>query len=183
MKKHIVSAVLLGAAFAIPAQASEFMDEAWAKAACDAWNQDATLTTELVQITGEDNGYQWIANDKGRGYKLVQMYRTDCGADSKVQLTISLKDGKAMCTYGGKPDGKAMDFGVDYLMHAQDANWTCMGEGRWGCGAMGAMMSGKLKFTGPKMEAMAVMAPFESFLRLTGKVAGTKTPCVPPAAN
>lgn len=46
---------------------------------------------------------------------------------------------------------------------------------------MGAMMSGKLKFKGPKMEAMKVMGPFASFLRLTGKVAGNKANC--PKAN
>lgn len=70
-----------------------------------------------------------------------------------------------------------MDFNVDYLMHANDKDWTCMGAGSFGCGAMGAMMTGKLKFSGPKMEAMQVMTPFESFLQLTGKVAGNKGNC------
>ena len=35
-----------------------------------------------------------------------------------------------------------------------------MGEGAFGCGAMGAMTTGKLKFSGPKMETMGVMGPF-----------------------
>jgi putative sterol carrier protein len=52
-----------------------------------------------------------------------------------------------------------------------------MGEGKFGCGAMGAMMTGKLKFEGPKMEAMGVMGPFDSFLLLTGKVPGDKASC------
>jgi putative sterol carrier protein len=52
-----------------------------------------------------------------------------------------------------------------------------MGKGDFGCGAMGAMMSGKLNFKGPKVEAMKVMGPFESFLKLTGKVAGDKSAC------
>jgi putative sterol carrier protein len=42
---------------------------------------------------------------------------------------------------------------------------------------MGAMMSGKLNFKGPKVEAMKVMSPFENFLKLTGKVAGEKNEC------
>jgi putative sterol carrier protein len=105
------------------------------------------------------------------------MYRTDCGESTKVQLNISLQNDKAMCNYGGVPDGKKMDASYDYLMHATDADWTCMGEGKFGCGAMGAMGTGKLKFTGPKLEAMKVMGPFENFLKLTGKVAGTKTEC------
>jgi putative sterol carrier protein len=70
-----------------------------------------------------------------------------------------------------------MNLGVDYLMHATDKNWNCMGRGSWGCGAMGAMMSGKLKFSGPKMEAMKVMTPFEGFLKLAGKVPGNQGAC------
>jgi putative sterol carrier protein len=64
-----------------------------------------------------------------------------------------------------------------YQTASNDADWTCMGKGEFGCGAMGAMMSGKLNFKGPKVEAMKVMGPFESFLKLTGKVAGDKSAC------
>jgi len=66
---------------------------------------------------------------------------------------------------------------VDYVMNATDEDWTCMGEGKFGCGAMGAMMTGKLEFEGPKVEAMSVVGPFDSFLQLTGKVAGDKSSC------
>lgn len=172
LKRITLASCLLTLAFT-SVQAAEFMDAAWAKQACDAWNADGKLTTGLM----DSDGYSWIKNDNARGYKLVQMYRTDCGESTKVQLNISLQGDKATCTYGGAPDGKKMDPGYDYLMHANDADWTCMGEGKFGCGAMGAMASGKLKFTGPKMEAMKVMGPFEGFLQLTGKVAGTKTEC------
>ncbi len=171
--KHYTAALSALLLLAGTAQASEFMDATWAKAACDAWNADATLTSGLM----DTDGYSWAGNDGKRGYKLVQIYRTDCGESSKVQLNIAVKDGKAMCTYGGKPDGKAMDYSLDYLMNATDDDWDCMGKGAFGCGAMGAMMSGKLNFKGPKMEAMKVMSPFESFLHLTGKVPGTKTAC------
>lgn len=167
------SLCLLAVVSSTQAQAGEFMDAAWAKQACDAWNTDATLTAGLM----DTDGYSWIKNDAGRGYKLIQMYRTSCGEASKVQLNISLQGNKAMCNYGGATDGKAMNFDVDYLMHAKDTDWTCMGNGDFGCGAMGAMMSGKLNFKGPKMEAMKVMSPFESFLKLTGKVPGNKTEC------
>ena len=160
--------------------AAEFMDAAWAKQACNAWNADPVLTAQLMTIPSDDgNGYSWVGNDAGRGFKLVQMYRTQCKETSKIQLNIAVQGGKAMCVYGGAPDGKAMNFDVDYLMHANDKDWTCMGEGKFGCGAMGAMMTGKLKFQGPKMEAMKVMDPFENFLQLTGKVAGNKGECQP----
>lgn len=172
LKQLTLAACLLGS-IAGQAQAGEFMDAAWAKQACSAWNADSTLTKGLVNT----DGYSWIGNDNKRGYKLVQMYRTDCGEASKVQLNIALQDDKATCIYGGAPDGKAMDADYDYLMHATDTDWACMGEGKFGCGAMGAMMSGKLKFTGPKVEAMKVMTPFESFLHLTGEVTGSKTEC------
>lgn len=167
----IVSGLLLLASTHV--QAGEFMDAAWAKQACDAWNADATLTTGLMDA----DGYSWVKNNADRGYKLVQMYRTQCGDTTKIQLNIVEQDGKAICNYGGVPDGKAMDYGVDYLMHANDADWTCMGKGEFGCGAMGAMMSGKLNFKGPKVEAMKVMTPFENFLKLTGKVPGDKSEC------
>jgi putative sterol carrier protein len=42
---------------------------------------------------------------------------------------------------------------------------------------MGAMMTGKLQFKGPKGEAMGVMGPFDTFLQLTGKVPGDKKAC------
>jgi len=154
-----------------PAIASaEFMDNDWAKQACDGWNASEVLTTELA-------GEPWMDNNGGRGYKLVQIYRTACGEDTKIQLTIEPKDGKAICTYGGAPDGKAFNKKKDYVMHATDKHWTCIGAGKFGCGAMGAMSTGKLKFTGPKLEAMGVMGPFGKFLRLTGEIGGEKTPC------
>lgn len=154
--------------------AGEYMDGAWAKQACDAWNKNSVLTSQLMKTT---DGYSWVKNNAGRGYKVIHMYRSNCGAPSKVQLTIADKGGKAMCVYGGKPDGKKLNMDVDYVMHATDKDWACMGAGSWGCGAMGAMMSGKLKFSGPKMEAMKVMTPFEGFLKFAGSLPGNKAAC------
>jgi len=163
-KLSIVTLIAIGTS--VPMLATEFMDVSWAKSTCDAWNKNATLTNKLGK---------WSSNDKKRGYKIIQIYRTECGKSSKIQLNISNKNGKAICNYGGKPDGKKIDTSVDYVMHASDKDWTCIGKGSFGCGAMGAMASGKLQFSGPKMEAMSVMGPFESFLKLTGKVASTKS--------
>jgi putative sterol carrier protein len=164
-----------------PAMANTFMDAAWAAQACNAWNKNNVLTTQLMNTEDEDSSYSWISNDAGRGYKLIQIYRTKCGPATKIQLNIVKQGNKAHCAYGGVPDGKAMNKSVDYIMHATDANWACMGKGSFGCGAMGAMMTGKLKFVGPKMEAMKVMSPFESFLKLAGKVPGDTASC--PAAK
>lgn len=148
---------------------ADFMDAEWAAKACDAWNNNQVLTEKL--------GKKWIKNHGDRGYKLVRMYRTECGEDTQVQLTLTDKDGKAFCEYGGAPDDKAFNKKMDYLMHAKDKHWTCIGEGKFGCGAMGAMSTGKLKFTGPKGEAMKVMGPFGEFLKLTGTLGGEKTAC------
>ena len=176
LKKISLLAVLL--ITTSPVFADIYMDAAWAKKACNAWNKSATLTKELAGISsGEDESYNWVANNNDRGYKLIQMYRTDCGVTSKIQLTIQEKEGKAMCTQAGKPDGKSMLAKYDYLMHATEVNWECMGKAGFGCGAMGAMMSGKLKFTGPKGEAMRVMGPFGTFLKIAGAVAGDKGSC------
>jgi len=167
MNKKIL---LLGVIFTMESTyATTFMDANWADKICKAWNQNNTLTTEL--------GKKWVKNNANRGYKLIQIYRDKCGKSSKIQLIIADKGGKAICTKGGKPDGKKVNTDVDYVMHASDKDWTCIGKGSFGCGAMGAMSTGKLKFNGPKMEAMSVMGPFGDFLTLTGKVAGDKNSC------
>ncbi len=147
------------------ASAENFMDAKWAETACDAWNKNTTLTGEL-------SGNAWIANNKGRGYKIIQMYRTECGEKTKVQLNIADKDGKAMCVYGGLPDGKKIDTSIDYIMHAKDQRWTELGNTEYG--PMKAMMFGRLKFKGPKAEAMSVMGPFGVFLELAGSIPGEK---------
>jgi len=162
----------------VPAcQAGSFMDSQWADTLCQDWNQSETLTTELV-------GDRWIGNSGDKGYKVIQMYRDECGPESRVELQVTEKDGKAICTYGGPAKTKQLDESVDYLMHATDEHWTCMGEGRFGCGAMGAMMSGKLQFAGPKMEAADVVEPFNAFLQLTAEPEGnTSCPAATTASN
>ncbi len=153
-------AVFTTAAHAAPAM----MSAAWTAQACDAWNKDTTLTDGL--------GDKWIKNDKGRGYKIIQLYRTDCGEATMTEMKIVPKDGKAICVYGGAAQTTKMDYDVDYTMHATTERWDEMGAGEYG--PMKAMMFGRLKFTGPKMEAMSVMGPFEAFLRLPGKIPGDK---------
>jgi putative sterol carrier protein len=167
MNKKIITLALLFSAASL--EATTFMDASWADKVCKAWNQNSTLTTEL--------GKKWVKNNNNRGYKIIQIYRDKCGENSKIQLIISDKEGKAICTKGGKPDGKKTDKNVDYVMHASDKDWTCIGKGSFGCGAMGAMATGKLKFKGPKMEAMSVMGPFGDFLTLTGEIDGDKSTC------
>jgi putative sterol carrier protein len=153
-------AVLASTAHAAPAM----MSAEWTAQACDAWNKDATLTNGLA----DDR----IKNDTGRGHKIIHLYRTDCGETTKTEMRISARDGKAMCVYGGAVQSTNLDGSVDYIMHATTERWDQMGAGEYG--PMKAMMFGRLKFTGPKMEAMSVMGPFEAFLRLPGKIAGDK---------
>jgi putative sterol carrier protein len=175
-----VGFIFTASLMASPVMANTYMDAGWAKQACNAWNKSSTLTELLVDVDAHEDvggGYSWIKNDAKRGYKLVQMYRSKCGDASKIQLMIQKKGDKAMCVAAGKPDGKKMNYAVDYVMHATDNNWACMGRGSFGCGAMGAMMSGKLKFKGPKVEAMKVMSPFEAFLKVAGSLPGDKASC------
>lgn len=144
------------------------MSEPWAKAMCEAWNADATLTSKLVES-------DWIKNDAGRGFKAMQIYRADCPTSARIEMQISLKDNKAMCTYGGSAKTTALNGGADYLMWAETPRWREMGAGEYG--PMRAMMFGRLNFAGPKMEAMGNMGPFESFLLLVGKVPGDWATC------
>jgi putative sterol carrier protein len=159
----------VAAAATSPAQTpSVAMSEPWAKAMCEAWNADATLTVKLVES-------DWIKNDGGRGYKAMQIYRNDCPKSARIEMQVALKDGKAMCTYGGAAKTATLDSGADYLMWAETSRWREMGAGEYG--PMRAMMFGRLNFAGPKMEAMGNMGPFGSFLLLVGKVAGDWATC------
>lgn len=152
--------VLATTAHAAPAM----MSAEWTAQACDAWNKDAALTTGLAG--------DWIENDKNRGYKIIQLYRTECGEATRTEMKIVAKDGKAQCVYGGAMQTAKMASDVDYTMHATTQRWNEMGAGEYG--PMRAMTFGRLKFTGPKLEAMGVMGPFEAFLRLPGKIPGDK---------
>lgn len=169
MNRSILTVAL--AFFASAAGAAPvMMSPAWMAQACDAWNQNPILTKELAE--------NWVKNDKKRGFKVVHMYRTDCGKNVKVEMQIATKDAKAMCVYGG-PVKSDPDFDVDYLMHAKTDRWTEMGKGEYG--PMKAMFLGRLEFKGPMMEAMSVMGPFEQFLLLVGKVDSDVASC--PTAN
>ena len=144
------------------------MSAEWGKGACDAWNGDPVLTDKLVESG-------WIKNEKGRGYKVMQIYRTDCKDSPRVEMRVAEKNGKAMCVYGGKVETAQLDSSADYVMHAETEEWGEMGRGAYG--PMRAMMFGNLKFDGPMLEAMGNMGPFENFLLLTGKVPGDKATC------
>jgi putative sterol carrier protein len=100
------------------------------------------------------------------------LYRTECGEATQTEMKIVPKDGKAICEYGGAVKAAKMDYKSDYQMHATTERWTEMGAGEYG--PMKAMMFGKLKFVGPKVEAMKVMGPFETFLKLPGRIAFDK---------
>jgi putative sterol carrier protein len=147
--------------------ATELMSEEWAKSACAAWNADASLTGGL-----KESG--WVANDKKRGYKALQVARKDCASSPKVELRIADREGKAQCVSGGRSMDK-LDLDVDYAMTAETKRWVEMGKGEYG--PMRAMMFGRLSFDGPMGEAMGNMGPFEGFLLLVGKVPGDTATC------
>lgn len=145
-----------------------FMSAEWAAKACEAWNADPVLTGKLVESG-------WVDNDAKRGFKVMQIYRTDCKDSPRVEMRIAKKDGKATCVYGGKVETAQLVSDADYVMHAETKRWGEMGKGDYG--PMRAMMFGRLKFSGPMVEAMGNMAPFENFLLLTGKVASDTASC------
>jgi putative sterol carrier protein len=149
------------------AQAATLMSEEWTASACEQWNKTPSLVDDLAS--------SWIKNDGGKGYKVIHLYRTECGEATRTELRIAPKDGKAACAYGGKVETTKLDSSVDYVMHASTERWGEMGRGDYG--PMRAMMFGRLEFNGPKMEAMSVMGPFEDFLLLVGKVAGQTAAC------
>jgi len=163
----LFGAVLLVAGLAARAE-PVLMSADWAREACAAWNANPILTEELA-ASG------WSKNDKGRGYKVMHVYRTDCPDSPRAELRISHQDNKAKCVYGGPVENAKPDTDVDYVMHAQTKRWDEMGKGEYG--PMRAMMFGRLKFDGPNWEAMNNMGPFEQFLLIGGKIPSDKTSC------
>jgi putative sterol carrier protein len=160
---------LIAVAFGTPAVAAPvMMSGEWGTEACAAWNKDPVLTGKLVESG-------WVKNDKGRGFKVMQVYRSDCGDRPTAELRVSLKDGKAMCVYGGAPETGKLDGGSDYVMKAETVRWVEMGKGEYG--PMTAMFMQRLGFDGPMMEAMGNMGPFENFLLLVGKVPSDTGSC------
>ena len=169
MRTSSLVASLIAIAFAAPVLAAPvLMTGDWGKEACTAWNKDPVLTDKLAESG-------WIKNDKGRGFKVMQVYRSDCGDKPTAELRVALKDGKALCVYGGAPETATLDSGSDYVMKAETVRWVEMGKGEYG--PMAGMMFGRLGFDGPMMEAMGNMGPVENFLLLVGKVPSETGSC------
>ena len=173
MKKLFLAGVF-SLLFASAASAAPVMMSAeWAKGMCDAWNAEPILTNKLVESG-------WMKNDKDRGYKIMQTYRTECETSPRIELKVVEKNGQALCVYGGTVESKQLDSSADYLMWGTTQRWIEMGKGEYG--PMKAMVFGRLFFDGPRGEAMNNMGPFESFLLLVGKVPSETTSC-PTAAT
>lgn len=165
----ILNLSLLSILFSTMAQAEPvLMSPDWAEQACNAWNDDPVLTDNLFESG-------WIKNNLDRGYKVMILYRTDCPRSKRAELKISETEGKAECVYGGKVIDKTVDRRVDYIMHAKTQRWIEMGAGKYG--PMKAMMFRRLKFKGPKGEAMGNMGPFKNFLLLVGVVPSDTSSC------
>jgi hypothetical protein len=99
----IAAATMLAASHA---SATQLMSAEWASRACEAWNKNPILTDELAE--------RWIKNDGGRGYKIIHMYRTDCGENTKVEMKIVPQGGKAICAYGGRVQNTNLNMDMDY---------------------------------------------------------------------
>jgi putative sterol carrier protein len=163
MKKTllILSLLFAGQIFA----GSVMMTSDWAEELCEEWNDNDTLTTELTS---------WMENDLDRGYKVMLMKRNDCENAPFVQITLQKEDDLTTCTYGGVVT-KSPNDSADYTMTASTKNWVKMGSGD--LGPVAAMLTGRLKFKGPKGEAMKNMTAFESFLLLVGAFESDTSSC------
>ena len=168
MRLAYFACVMLMTTSAAQAADPVLMSAEWGTAACAAWNADPVLTRDLVESG-------WIKNDEGRGFKVMQVYREDCGDKPSAELRVSLQDGLAQCVYGGAVQTTKLDSGADYVMFAETKRWQEMGRGEYG--PMKAMTFGRLGFKGPKMEAMGNMEPFSNFLLLVGKVKSDAGSC------
>jgi putative sterol carrier protein len=144
------------------------MSVEYIKQFCDAWNADELMTTGLANS-------EWVDNDGDKGFKIIQLYRRDCPDSPRVEMQFERADDKAMCVYAGKVENPDLDRSADYEMFADTKRWIEVGNGDYG--PMKAMMLGRLKFKGPKIEAMGNMGPFKNFLLLFGKFPADPTTC------
>ena len=135
---------------------------------CDAWNADELMTKGLADS-------EWIDNDGDKGFKIIQLYRNDCPDSPHVEMQFERQNNKAMCVYAGKVENPELDRSADYEMYADTNRWIEIGNGDYG--PMKAMMFGRLKFKGPKIEAMGNMGPFKNFLLLFGHFPSDPTVC------
>jgi len=165
--KTLFGAAMLGLAGSVCA-APVLISPDWGAETCQAWNASPVLTQKLVESG-------WVKNHEGRGFKVIQFYREDCGDKPTAELRIALQGNLARCVYGGKAETQALASGADYVMSAETDSWIEMGRGDYG--PMRAMISGSLGFDGPMGEAMSNMKPFESFLLLVGKVPADTRQC------
>jgi len=148
-----------------PADTVVMLSADWGTKACAAWNADEVLSKGL-----KDSG--WISSHKNnRGFRIIELYRSDCASSPHIQLKFQEKDGKAVCV----DSGAMFDKDWDFLMYATTADWVSMGKGE--VGPMGGMMSGKLSFKGSMWEAMQNMGPFKNFLLLFGKIPTATDKC------
>jgi len=118
------SRLLLGIACAAlaqkaAAQAPVLMSPPWAAQACEAWNKEPELTGALFESG-------WVKNDAGRGFKVMQLYRRDCGEQPTAEMRIVAKEDKAICVFGGAVQTAKLDSGAErrHLSLARD------GQGR-----------------------------------------------------
>lgn len=135
---------------------------------CDAWNADELMTKGLADS-------EWIDNDGDKGFKIIQLYRRDCPDSPHVEMQFERQDNKAICVYAGKVENPDLDRSADYEMFADTRRWIEIGNGDYG--PLKAMMFGRLKFKGPKIEAMGNMGPFKNFLLLFGHFPSDPTVC------
>jgi len=144
------------------------MSVEYIKQFCAAWNADELMTKGLADS-------EWVDNDGDKGFKIIQLYRNDCPDSPHVEMQFERQDNKAMCVYAGKVENPELDRSADYEMFADTKRWIEIGNGDYG--PMKAMMFGRLKFKGPKIEAMGNMGPFKNFLLLFGKFPSDPTIC------
>jgi putative sterol carrier protein len=162
----LMAILVLASTGAATAADTVLMSRDWVTGMCAAWNQDEALTKGLAK---------WMENDNDRGYKLLRIYRMDCPDSPQIELRVADKEGAVTCIEAGLATDQELMPACDYVMFAKTDRWLEMGAGKYG--PMVGMMTGRLKFEGPKWEAMKNMGPFKSFLQLVGKVPGASDSC------
>ncbi len=161
-----LAAIVLQSSPAVAGPPSVFLDAEFAKGLCDAWNKSA-LPAKLGAKSAGGSG--WIEEkNKYTGVRNTQemlLGRRDCKGWKPAQLTIENKDGKAVCTYGGKivVDLKK----AAWAFSPKTVDWYRFAT-KWSAMDMPGIMTG---FRGPIPVARKNLKNFGMFWKLTGKLA------------
>jgi len=110
------------AVFTTASHAAPAMDvREWTAQACDYWNKEPILMDGL--------GDKWIKNNSNRGYKIIHLYRTDCGEATQTEMKIVPRTARPCAPMAVRCRIRKWTMRPTTPWHATTERWNEMGAG------------------------------------------------------